>query len=904
MINSETKRRIDSARQVLVGVVPNPTSQIDQITNALIYKFMDDIDQSSIKAGGEASFFTGNLEQYAWSKIMSERLGNQERMNLYGEALEKFAHAKQLPELFRDIFKSAYLPYRSPETLGLFLKEIEYFDYEHPEDLGDAYEYLLSIMSSQGDAGQFRTPRNIIDFIVDVVNPTKDDKVLDPACGTGGFLVSTYKHIVEQHDGKDDPKGREKPLTPEQKKKLFTNFEGYDIDPGMVRIAQVNMYLHQFKNPKILQYNSLSQEERWDDKFDVILANPPFMSPSGGVQTHKKFSIQSSRSEVLFVDYIMNHLRPKGRAGIIVPEGIIFKNDGAYKQLRKSLVEDGLYAVVSLPSGVFNPYAGVKTSILLFDNARSEETDELLFVKVENDGFDLGAQRRPINKNDLPEALKVLSAWRKGTYVESRLSQLVKKSKIAETGEYNLSASRYVSDPMEELRQTVAQMQAQLQGPAERMAEQLAPMVAQMQELQAKLQPYQEQMQKVAETFSKMKFDDLATKLQELYNQINTYPFIELSEVTTYFNDGNWVESKDQSETGIRLIQTGNIGNGDYLDKKSKSRFVSEEKFTAEGYTEIFKGDVLISRLPDPVGRACFVPQLDTRAITSVDCTIVRFDDSKMLPSFFKYLTLSNAYNKEIEQYLTGSSRKRISRSNLAKIKIPFPPLEIQKQIVEELDSYQKIIDSAKQIVLSWSPVISIKPEWSMATLGDVCEIGSSKRVFESEWTKEGVPFYRAREIVRLARDGKVDNDLFISQEMFDDYSSKYGAPAVGDIMVTGVGTLGVCYLVKSDDEFYFKDGNIIWLKNFKETIDSNFVSLMFETEYVKKQILSTATGGTVGTYTITNAKETKIPLPSLAEQKKIVEQIENERKHIESSKNLIKLFSSKIEDSVATLWT
>jgi type I restriction enzyme M protein len=442
-MNIDTKRHIDSARQVLVGVVPNPTSQIEQITNALIYKFMDDMDQSAIKAGGAPSFFIGDLESYAWTRLMDPRMGNQERMNLYGEALIKFSQAKQLPELFRGIFKSAFLPYRSPETLGLFLKEIDYFDYSHPEELGNAYEYLLSIMSSQGDAGQFRTPRHIIDFIVDVVNPTKDDKVLDPACGTGGFLVSSYKHILTQHDGKDDPKKKEKTLTPDERKKLMSNFEGYDIDPTMVRIAQVNMYLHQFKNPKIFQYDSLSSEERWADKFDVILANPPFMSPKGGIKPHSKFSIPSSRSEVLFVDYIMNHLRPKGRAGIIVPEGIIFQSGVAHKQLRKNLVSDGLYAVVSLPQGVFAPYSGVKTSILLFNNELAKTSKEILFVKIENDGLSLGAQRREIQKNDLPQALAVLNKWNTGKKIENNLAVYVEKSKIAENDDYNLSVDRY-----------------------------------------------------------------------------------------------------------------------------------------------------------------------------------------------------------------------------------------------------------------------------------------------------------------------------------------------------------------------------------------------------------------------------------------------------------------------------
>lgn len=442
-MNIETKRHIDSARQVLVGVVPNPSTQIDQITNALIYKFMDDMDQAAIKQGGDPSFFTGDLKQYAWTRLMDARIGNQERMNIYVEALLKFSESKQLPQLFRDIFKSAFLPYRSPEVLGLFLKEISYFDYSHPEELGNAYEYLLSIMSSQGDAGQFRTPRHIIDFMVKVVDPSIEDKVLDPACGTGGFLVSAYNHILKQHDGKDDPNKKEKPLTPDQRKNLANNFEGYDIDPTMVRIAQVNMYLHQFKNPKIYQYDSLSMDERWGDKFSVILANPPFMSPKGGVSTHSKFSIQSTRSEVLFVDYIMNHLRPNGKAGIIVPEGIIFQSGTAHKQLRKNLVEDGLYAVVSLPSGVFAPYSGVKTSILLFNNELAKKNTEILFVKVENDGFDLGAQRRVSTKNDLPTALEIINEWNTGKKIENKLAVYVEKAKIAESGDYNLSGDRY-----------------------------------------------------------------------------------------------------------------------------------------------------------------------------------------------------------------------------------------------------------------------------------------------------------------------------------------------------------------------------------------------------------------------------------------------------------------------------
>ncbi len=215
------------------------------------------------------------------------------------------------------------------------------------------------------------------------------------------------------------------------------------------------MFLHDIREPHIYEYDTLSSTDRWDDNFNVILANPPFMTPKGGIMPHSRFSIQSKRAEVLFVDYIIDHLSIyNGRAGIVVPEGIIFQSAKAYKQLRKRLVEDAnLYAVVSLPAGVFLPYSGVKTSILLIDKDLARKTDSILFIKVENDGYDLGAQRRPIDKNDLPDALQVIleykNAVRNNKVDEFMLENkpcsplLVKKSTLAENGEYNLTGDRY-----------------------------------------------------------------------------------------------------------------------------------------------------------------------------------------------------------------------------------------------------------------------------------------------------------------------------------------------------------------------------------------------------------------------------------------------------------------------------
>ena len=179
----------------------------------------------------------------------------------------------------------------------------------------------------------------------------------------------------------------------------------------MVRLSLVNLYLHGFTDPHIYEYDTLTSEDRWNEFADVILANPPFMSPKGGIKPHKRFSIQAKRSEVLFVDYMAEHLTPAGRAGIIVPEGIIFQSQDAYRALRKMLVETSLVAVISLPAGCFNPYSGVKTSILLLDKSLAKQAQTIAFFKVANDGFGLGAQRRAVGGEELTQVKTELAAY-------------------------------------------------------------------------------------------------------------------------------------------------------------------------------------------------------------------------------------------------------------------------------------------------------------------------------------------------------------------------------------------------------------------------------------------------------------------------------------------------------------
>ncbi len=674
MLDSETKHRIDTARDILVGKVPDPKSQVEQITIALIYKFMDDMDIEAEELGGVRSFFVGEYEKFSWAKLLSPALGGSEMLGLYIEAIEKMTRNEGIPQLFRDIFKNAYLPYRDPETLRLFLKTINEFNYEHSEKLGDAFEYLLSVLGSQGDAGQFRTPRHIIDFMVKVVDPRKEDSILDPACGTAGFLISAYKHVMANNAKDGKPGGA---LTTDQRKKLAENIRGYDISPDMVRLSLVNLYLHGFSTPNIYEYDTLTSEDRWNEYADVILANPPFMSPKGGIRPHKRFSVQSNRSEVLFVDYMAEHLTPNGRAAIIVPEGIIFQSAGAYKQLRKYMIENNLlWAVVSLPAGVFNPYSGVKTSILFLDKVLARKTDKILFVKIEKDGYDLGAQRRGLcnemgdkpelcpTHSDLPDALNTMRNWHK-TVLEDKsdsFSPIIENdltvpiSKLGEVGDFNLSADRY--------REVI------------RVGKQ-------------------------------------------------TYKMVELGDMCEIIS-GQSPEGKyyNKEGKGMPFYQ----GKTEFTDK-----YIEEPTIWTTSVTKVAEKDDILMSVRAPVGPVNIATK---KLCIGRGLAAIRPDTSKILLEY-AFIILKQMQD-EIKGN-SGSTFASINRRDIAKIQIPLPSLEIQNKIVTEITSHQRIIDGARQIVENWEPNLELElseslqdglDKWDTVKLGDICnfEYGKSLR--------------------------------------------------------------------------------------------------------------------------------------------------------------------------------
>jgi type I restriction enzyme M protein len=875
MLDTTTKKRIDDCRDILVGKLPDPKAQIEQITIALIYKFMDDMDQESIELGGKAKFFTDYkipnpeypnnrkkdivvpFEKYAWHNLFDSKVTATELLSLYSEAIMSMDKNPNIPALFRDIFKNAFLPYRDPETLKLFLKTIGEFEYTHSEKLGDAFEYLLSVMGSQGDAGQFRTPRHIIDFVVKAVDPSKTDSILDPACGTAGFLISAFKYIRGIGGGRDKAclvsatnatteinrdkaclvSTGETTLTPDERKKIMQNVVGYDISPDMVRLSLVNLYLHGFSDPHIYEYDTLSSEERWSDHFDVILANPPFMSPKGGIRPHKKFSISSNRSEVLFVDYIAEHLNPKGKAGIIVPEGVIFQSGTAYKALRKMLVEKYLYAVVSLPAGVFNPYSGVKTSILLMDKQLAKKKDEILFVKIDNDGYGLGAQRNEIKGGQLEQAIKIIREFVSVETVHDlslqnndlskisciRMAHAVAKKEIGKNGDYNLSGERYRNN-------------------------------SQFKNSKVEI----------------VQLDDVA-KIE--YGYTDT--------------------AKDEGDA--RFIRITDIDEFGQL-KMDNPKFIELNEACRKYLLK--KDDILVARTGATFGKTLIYNE-DEKAIFASFLIRINLDKQKVLPKYYWAFAQSDVYWNQANNLMTGGGQPQFNGNALKQIKIPLPPLSIQKEIVAEIEGYQKIIDGAKAVVKNYKPKIDIDPDWEIVELGEVCDnfqYGSSKK---SNSTGD----------IICLRMGNIQNgEIDWSDVKYAPKDEEFGKYLLkkGDVLFNRTNSpvhVGKTGIYRGEKKAVFAV-YLIRLNYKRNRILGEYLNYCLNTQEAKDFCQRVKTDGinqsNINAKTLANFR---IPLPPIDIQLEIISQIEKEQTLVNANKQLVEIFEQKIKDRIAKVW-
>jgi len=813
MLTFDVKRKINTLRDILVGKVPDPKAQVEQITIALIYKFMDDMDIEGLEFGGTRQFFTGEYEKYAWTEIMKPENSGQQRAFLYAEGIEKMATNPNLPQLFRDIFRGAYIPYRDPDTLNMFLKEVSDFSYDNSEDLGNAFEYLLSIMGSQGDAGQFRTPRHIIDMMVEIIDPKKNETILDPACGTAGFLISAYRHILAQNKDEDG----KSTLTADDRKRLTENFAGYDISPDMVRLSRVNMYLHHFTKPKISEYDTLTSEEKWDDCYDVILANPPFMTPKGGIMPHSRYRVKAKRSEVLFVDYIAEHLNPTGRAAIIVPEGIVFQSANAYKELRKYLVDDGLlYAVISLPAGVFNPYSGVKTSILLIDKSFARLKDEILFVKLNNDGFDLGAQRREIEGSEIPEIIRIVQKYHADLEPQTAdndilhhpLVTIASKERVAEQ-DYILVGERYKVD-------------------------------------------------KSLDT---------------------TYPVVPLSDICE-INAENKNPTLAFGDDEFIYIDISSVENG--TGKVDFSNKIKGTDAPSRAKRAVKKGDILFSTVRPNLKAYGYVEREDCDCCVASTGFAVISAKSMVLSKYVYYMLYSEPVQTQLSSMMGKGAYPSVNQKDVSQIQIPLPSLSIQEDFVSELDSYQKIIDGARQVVKNYKPSIPISSSWEVIPLRNLCENLDSKRIPITSSDREtgDVPYYGASGIVDYVKDYIFDEPLLLISED------------------------GANLLARSTPIAFSISGKT-WVNNHAHVLKfNNIYTQRFVEFYINQVDISQyITGAAQPKLSQANLNKICIPCPNIEVQEKIVREIESVIHIVEQNKRLIAIFEQKMTDKISEIW-
>ena len=805
----EVKNIVGTARDLLVGKVPLPVEQCQEITRALIYKFLSAEDALSVGLGGEPSYFTGERAECRWDALMSPEQTANEVDRRYRDGMAMLGRYDNMPAI-QTIYKDAFIPYNDPIILRDFLRVIDRFDTGDTEKIGDAYEMLLQDLGAQASAGQFRTPRHIIDFIVAVINPQKHETILDPACGTGGFLASAWEYV----------NGGSR-LSAADRGNLARNLVGYDISPTMEMLSTVNLFLHHKQQPVVSVYDTLTSEERWNDHYDVILANPPFMSPKGGIRPHGRFFSKSSRSEVLFVDYIMGHLNEGGRAGVIVPEGVIFQSQRAHTQLRRLLVGSaigGLVAVVSLPGGVFQPYSGVKTSILILDKAVARRADGIAFFKVENDGYDLGAQRREIATNDLPmvqaELAEYLRRLRAGESLDDFAPQtglVVAKERIAEGGEYNLSGERY----------------------------------------------------------------------RTITKNTSDYPMVKLGEPGLFTIVSGGTPKSDEREYwngDIPWITLVDLPADDFITEISATERTITQAGLARSSAKIIPANSVVVSSRATIGRIGInrIPLATNQGFKN----IVIDDASRAM---VEYVALAvNKLVPEMEAQASGATYKEITKTKFANLEIPLPPLEVQREIVAEIEGYQRVIDGARAVVDNWRPRIAVDPEWPLVELGKLVDVLDKMRkpVTKSDRQTGPYPYYGATGVLDYVADYLFDEPLVLVGED----GAKWDSGEDTAFSITG--------------KSWVNNHAHVLRPNRERLLDGYLVGCLVQTD-----LSQFVTGVTVPKLNQARLRVIPIPLPPLETQRAIVSEIEAERGLVSANRELAERMEGRIAEAVGRVW-
>lgn len=469
MLDRDLKSKIDKLLDLFwSGGIANPLTNIEQISYLIFMKRLDEVDLKNkadaewLKKNYKSIFPNDNLRWSHFKHMESSAMLSHVRDHVFPFMKDiKGNGESSLSQHMKDAVFLIPKPSLLVEAVEVIenLKIME----QNQDTQGDIYEYLLSKLNNSGTNGQFRTPRHIIKMMCALVNPKIGQTVCDPACGTGGFLIGAYQHILRSNTSperiKIEEDGTEHGLVGDRitEQKIWDflkdkTFFGYEFDSTMLRIAAMNMVLHGIDHPNINYQDTLSKRFDLADKYDIVLANPPFKGNIDKTDIHESLSriVHTTKTELLFMILMTRMLKNGGRCAVIVPDGVLFGSSNAHQAVRKKIIEEAqLEGVISMPSGVFKPYAGVSTAILIF--TKGGETDKVWFYDMDNDGFSLDDKRNLIKENDIPN---IVEKWNKRHQLKEPTKEdkwfWIEKNQIVEN-KYDLSINRYKKIEYEEV---------------------------------------------------------------------------------------------------------------------------------------------------------------------------------------------------------------------------------------------------------------------------------------------------------------------------------------------------------------------------------------------------------------------------------------------------------------------
>ena len=448
MITGELKSQVDKVWEAFwTGGISNPLTVIEQFTFLL---FIRRLDVRQVKEENKANMlgeklleplFDKNQQELRWQSF--KNVDPEVMFDLFTKTTDQrpltvFEHMKDVGSkagVFADYMKGATFMIATPRLLDQVVQMIDKIKMDDRDTNGDLYEYLLSKTATAGTNGQFRTPRHIIRMMVEMSQVTKEDTICDPSSGTAGFLVSTGEYLHDTHSDWF----LEKKFRDHYNSNMFT---GLEFDPTMIRIGAMNLQLHGVENPKLTRVDSLSNKNEIRDEFSLILANPPFKGSLDfdGVESSILKTVKTKKTELLFLGLMLRMLKTGGRCAVIIPDGVLFGSSKAHKQIRQEIIENHkLNAVISMPSGVFKPYAGVSTAVLFFTKTGTGGTDNVWFYDMKADGLSLDDKRAEIKDNDIPDIIKRFSTLRNATALDTNKKggALRSSTELDSKGEHN-----------------------------------------------------------------------------------------------------------------------------------------------------------------------------------------------------------------------------------------------------------------------------------------------------------------------------------------------------------------------------------------------------------------------------------------------------------------------------------